>query len=469
MLGIIGGSGLYDLPGLTNAQWRRIDTPFGPPSDEVLVGTIAGKKVAFLPRHGRGHRIPPSQLNVRANLSALKQLGCTDVLSLSAVGSLVENLPPGTLVLVDQFIDWTKGRPSTFFSEGLVGHVSLAHPTCGRFGALVDRAGKQAGGPWHQGGTYVCIEGPQFSTQAESKLYRGFGAQVIGMTAMPEVKLAREAELCFATVAMVTDFDCWHPDHDAVTAAQVVATFQANTARAKALLQALIPLVAERSEPCGMGCERALDTAVLTAADARSAQVLRRLKGAGLRVEAPPAEANDPHQLKPLIRTVPDWPKKGIQFRDVTTLLEDAQGLRRTIDALTERYRHQRLDAVVGIDARGFILGGALAVALGVGFVPVRKKGKLPGTTLRVEYALEYGTDTVEIGAHQLGEGKRVVVVDDLIATGGTASAAVQLARLRGAEVVETAFIVELPELQGRAKLEKLGAPVFALCEFGGH
>ncbi|MBX7096985.1 MAG: S-methyl-5'-thioadenosine phosphorylase [Myxococcaceae bacterium] len=468
MLGVIGGSGIYELDGLKGARWTKVNTPFGPPSDEILVGEFAGAPVAFLPRHGRGHPIPPSELNSRANLAALKQLGCTDVLSLSAVGSLRENLPPGTFVLVDQFIDLTKGRPSSFFSRGLVGHVSLAHPTCGRLGGLVQ--GPKTPKAFQVGGTYLCIEGPQFSTLAESKLYRSYGADVIGMTALPEVRLAREAELCFACVAMVTDFDCWHPDHDAVTAAQVVKILQQNAATARTLLADTLPLAAKAHGPCSKGCDTALGAALMTGEAVRDRQVVEKLRGAGLRVPAlpSPADPTDPHGLKPLIRTVHDWPKKGVGFRDVTTLLEDAKGLAKVIDALADRYRGQKLDAVVGVDARGFILGGALAIALGVGFVPVRKKGKLPGATLRVEYALEYGTDTVEIRAEALGEGKRVVVVDDLIATGGTATAAAQLARLRGADVVEACFIVELPDLKGRAKLEQQKIAVHALCQYEG-
>ena len=221
-IGILGGSGLYELPGLTDTQWLRVDTPWGEPSDELFLGTLAGVPLAFLPRHGRGHRLAPSEVNYRANIAALKSVGVTDVLSLSAVGSLRPELAPGSFVVVDQFIDRTVSRASSFFGRGLVAHVSMAHPVCARLGAHVQRALQQAGVAHTMGGTYVAMEGPQFSSLAESRLYRSWGADVIGMTNMPEAKLAREAELCYCTIAMVTDFDCWHPDHDSVTVEAVV-------------------------------------------------------------------------------------------------------------------------------------------------------------------------------------------------------------------------------------------------------
>jgi 5'-methylthioadenosine phosphorylase len=467
MLGIIGGSGIYQLEGLAKARWREVDTPFGHPSDQLLEGELDGVPVVFLPRHGRGHKVPPTQLNVRANISALKQLGCTDVVALSAVGSLKEDLPPGTFVVVDQFIDITRGRTMSFFDDGLVGHVSMAHPVCSRVGDAVEQAAKGVGGAFRRGGTYVCMEGPQFSTQAESNIYRGWGAHVIGMTNMPEAKLAREAEMCFATVAMVTDFDCWHPDHDAVTAAQVAETFGKNADRARELVRKVIPLLSKHPAKCPKGCDRALDSALLTAPNARDEVRARVLASAGLRVEVA-VPKHDVHGLAPMIRTVPDFPKKGIQFRDITTLLEDAKGFKRAVRAFAERYRGQHIDKIMGIDARGFILGGALAYELGCGFAPVRKKGKLPGATLRMEYALEYGTDAVEIRAEGLSAGERVVVVDDLIATGGTAEAAIKLARMKEAHVVESCFVIELPDLKGRQRLNGLACPVHSLVTFEG-
>ena len=278
MIGIVGGSGIYQIDGLADATWQKIPTPWGDPSDEILTGALGGQAVAFLPRHGRGHRIPPSDLNFRANIAALKSLGVTDVISLSAVGSLTDDLPPGTFVLVDQFVDRTFARAKTFFGPGLVAHVSMADPVCARLGDRIEAAGRAVGVPVVRGGTYLTMEGPQFSTRAESVLYRQWGMAVIGMTNMPEAKLAREAELCYASVAMVTDFDCWHPDHGHVTADQVVAVLTANADRARRLVAAAVPSLADRPAPCPHGCDRALDHAIMTAPAARDPAMVAALK-----------------------------------------------------------------------------------------------------------------------------------------------------------------------------------------------
>lgn len=277
VVGVIGGSGIYDIDGLQERRWVAVETPFGPPSDELLTGMLAGVRVVFLPRHGRGHKLSPSELPFRANLYALKALGVTEVLSLSACGSLREELPPGTFVLPDQLIDRTFARHKTFFGEGLVAHVSMAHPVCGRLGDGLERAARALSIPVVRGGTYLVMEGPQFSTLAESKLYRSWGCDVIGMTNMPEAKLAREAELCYATVAMVTDFDCWHPDHDAVTVDQVVKTLLHNAEVARSLVRETLPALGERVGRCERGCHTALDSAVITAPAARSAAQLAKL------------------------------------------------------------------------------------------------------------------------------------------------------------------------------------------------
>lgn len=284
VLGIIGGSGVYDIDGLTNKEWRRIDSPFGAPSDELLFGELDGQKLVFLPRHGRGHRIPPSELNYRANIDALKRAGVTEIVSVSAVGSLKEELPPGTFVIVDQFIDRTFARTKSFFETGLVAHVSMAHPVCGRLGDAIEAAARDAGIVAVRGGTYLVMEGPQFSTQAESHLYRQWGCDVIGMTNMPEAKLAREAEMCYATVAMVTDYDCWHPDHDAVTVEAVVKVLLANADRARALVKAIAPRLRDRHGPCARGCHTALDHAVITHPDLRNEAVVGRLDAVAGRV-----------------------------------------------------------------------------------------------------------------------------------------------------------------------------------------
>ena len=222
VFGVIGGSGVYDIEGLTNKRWQRVDSPFGEASDELLFGDLDGQPMVFLPRHGRGHRVPPSEINYRANIDVMKRCGVTDLVSVSAVGSLREDLPPGTFVIVDQFIDRTFAREKSFFGTGLVAHVSMAHPVCRRLGDHVEAAARLAGIKAVRGGTYLVMEGPQFSSLAESELYRSWNCDVIGMTNMPEAKLAREAEICYATVAMVTDFDCWHPGHDAVTVEAIV-------------------------------------------------------------------------------------------------------------------------------------------------------------------------------------------------------------------------------------------------------
>jgi len=286
VIGVIGGSGVYDIEGLTNREWRQAKSPWGAPSDELLFGVLDGVQCVFLPRHGRGHKISPSELNYRANIDALKRVGCTDVLSLSAVGSLKEELPPGHFVIVDQFIDRTFARPKTFFTSGCVAHVSMAHPVCGRLGEVLEDAARGLGLPVTRGGTYLTMEGPQFSTYAESVLYRSWGCSVIGMTNMPEAKLAREAELCYATVAMVTDYDCWHEDHDAVTVDQVVKTLFGNADNARALVKAVLPVVGQSRGLCSSGCDRALTHSLITAPAARDPALVAKLDAVAGRVLA---------------------------------------------------------------------------------------------------------------------------------------------------------------------------------------
>jgi 5'-methylthioadenosine phosphorylase len=284
LLGIIGGSGVYEIDGLTNIRWERVLTPWGEPSDDLLFGELDGQPLVFLPRHGRGHRVPPSALNFRANIDALKRVGVTEILSVSAVGSLKEELPPGTFVVVDQFIDRTFARVKSFFETGCVAHVSMAEPVCRRLGDHVDAALKELGFPAKRGGTYMVMEGPQFSTKAESNLYRSWGCDVIGMTNMPEAKLAREAEMCYATVAMVTDYDCWHPDHDHVTVEAVIKVLLGNAEKARALVKKVAPKLRDRTHVCDAGCHRALDHAIITAPAARDPAVIRKLDAVAGRV-----------------------------------------------------------------------------------------------------------------------------------------------------------------------------------------
>ena len=253
VVGILGGSGVYELDGLANARWERVESPFGAPSDELLFGELHGVSLVFLPRHGRGHRIPPSEVNYRANVDALKRAGVTDLLSLSACGSLREGLAPGTVVLVDQFIDRTFERARSFFESGLVAHVSMAHPVCRRLGEALEEAAREVGVPAVRSGVYLAMEGPQFSSLAESELYQGWGCDVIGMTNMPEAKLAREAELCYASVAMVTDYDCWHPDHDHVQVTDIIRVLTSNAEHARGLVATVVPKLAERPDACPEG------------------------------------------------------------------------------------------------------------------------------------------------------------------------------------------------------------------------
>jgi 5'-methylthioadenosine phosphorylase len=277
VIGVIGGSGLYDIPGLEQTEWRRIETPWGEPSDSLLFGMLHGVRCVFLPRHGRGHRLSPSHLNYRANIDALKRAGVTDIVSLSAVGSLREDLPPGHFVIVDQFIDRSFAREKSFFGDGCVAHVSMAHPVCGRLGDALETAARRIGLPVTRGGTYLVMEGPQFSTKAESLLYRQWGCSVIGMTNMPEAKLAREAELNYATVAMVTDFDCWHEDHDHVTVEAVIQVLHRNVENSRKLLTEVVPMIGAKRPPCPQGCDQALDNAIITPAPHRDAALMAKL------------------------------------------------------------------------------------------------------------------------------------------------------------------------------------------------
>jgi 5'-methylthioadenosine phosphorylase len=284
VIGIIGGSGLYDIEGLERKAWRKVQTPWGDPSDEVLEGWLGDTRCVFLPRHGRGHPLSPSHLNYRANIDALKRMGCTDVLSLSAVGSLKAELPPGHFVIVDQFIDRSFAREKSFFGAGCVAHVSVAHPVCPRIGDAAEAAARRIGLPVTRGGTYLVMEGPQFSTKAESELYRSWGCSVIGMTNMPEAKLAREAELCYATIAMVTDYDCWHPDHDHVTVEAVVKVLLGNAEKARDLVKELVPALGASRDACPAGCDRALDHAIITAPDKRDQALMAKLDAVAGRV-----------------------------------------------------------------------------------------------------------------------------------------------------------------------------------------
>jgi 5'-methylthioadenosine phosphorylase len=284
VLGFVGGSGLYDLPGITNAEWRHVESPWGEPSDQILFAELDGLPIRFLPRHGRGHRISPTEINYRANIDALKRAGVTDLVSISACGSFRDHLAPGVFVLVDQFIDRTKSRAQSFFGTGLVAHVSMADPVSPLLVGHLEQALKAADVQHQRGGTYLTIEGPQFSTRAESFLYKSWNCDVIGMTNMPEARLAREAEICYATVAMVTDYDCWHEDHDEVDVAAVLEVMKGNTQKAQAMVLELAKAFPRQHEACPIGSDRALEVALITAADARDPALVAKLDAVAGRV-----------------------------------------------------------------------------------------------------------------------------------------------------------------------------------------
>ena len=284
VIGVIGGSGVSDMDGLSNPRWEHVPSAFGEPSDALLFGDLDGQPMVFLPRHGRGHPIPPGEINFRANIDALKRAGVTEVISISACGSLKEALDPGTFVIVDQFIDRTVAREKSFFGTGLVAHVGLGHPVCARLGDALEEAANGLGTKVVRGGTYLAMEGPQFSTLAESELYRGWGCDVIGMTNMPEARLAREAELCYATVAMVTDYDCWHPDHDHVSVDSIIRILHENAEKGRALVKRVSPTLKGRDGACPEGCHTALENAVITAPEARDPAMVEKLSAVAGRV-----------------------------------------------------------------------------------------------------------------------------------------------------------------------------------------
>ena len=284
VLGIIGGSGIYQIDGLERAEWRRVDSPWGEPSDQLLFGRLSGVDMVFLPRHGRGHVHSPTTINYRANIDALKRAGVTDVISVSACGSFKEELAPGTFVMADQFIDRTHAREKTFFGRGFVAHVSMAHPVCPKLSEALVAAAREENIPHAKGGTYLAMEGPQFSSYAESMLYKSWGCSVIGMTAMPEAKLAREAELPYAIVSMVTDYDCWHPDHDHVTVADVIKVFHENSEKAARLIKRVVPKLGPERSPSPLGVEHVLDTACITAKDSRDKAALAKLDAVAGRI-----------------------------------------------------------------------------------------------------------------------------------------------------------------------------------------
>jgi 5'-methylthioadenosine phosphorylase len=435
-IGIIGGSGLDNPDILKDGKDVEVDTPWGKPSSPLKMGFIDGVPVVLLARHGRHHEIPPTQVNFRANVAALKQQGCTHILATSAVGILRSEIKRGDLVILDQFIDFTRHRHITFhesFKDGIK-HTAMAEPFSPELRNSLVASCKTLGLSHHAKGCVITIEGPRFSTIAESRLWRSWGADVVNMSIAPEAILANEAGIPYAAVAMGTDYDSWKEDEH-VSWDEIVKVFGQNAEKVTRLLVATIPRVHEKPV---------------------------------IRETHPAPRQSDTERIKSKIRTVPHWPKPGVMFRDVTTLLKDAEGLGMTMDLLMQRYKTMPIDVVAGIEARGFIIGSILAHRLGVGFVPMRKKGKLPAATMRQEYSLEYGTDTIEVHRDAIAPNSRVLVVDDLLATGGTSLAACNLVKRLGAIVVECCFIIDLPDLGGSKKLRDAGYNVFSLVQFEG-
>ncbi|MBU0466766.1 MAG: S-methyl-5'-thioadenosine phosphorylase [Nanoarchaeota archaeon] len=420
-IGIIGGSGLDDPNILQDHEEKEVDTPYGITSSKITCGKISGTEVCILSRHGKFHEIPPSQVNFRANIYALNTLGCTHILTTSAVGSLKEEIKPGDLVFPDQFIDFTKHRKNTFHDTiGQVKHTEMAEPFSKELRNILIQNAEALSLQHHKKATIVVIEGPRFSTKAESHMFRNL-ADIIGMTTVPECTLAKELGLEYASIAMSTDYDCWKQDEEPVTFEIILERMKENADKVKKLLLEVIPKMSNQDE----------------------------------------------NFIKGKIRTIPNFPKPGILFRDITTLLADPEGMQKVIEIFYNRYKNKEIDVIAAIESRGFILGGILADKLKLPLVPIKKPGKLPGETVKEEYSLEYGTDCVEVHKDAISPGQNVLIIDDLLATGGTACAACNLIKRLGGKVAEVAFIVELPDLKGRDKLS--GRNVFSIVRFDGE
>ena len=426
-IGIIGGSGLDDPRLLKDSKEINMDTPYGSPSSLITSGKIKDIEVFIISRHGRKHEITPTHVNNRANVFALKMLGCTHIIATTAVGSLREEIGRGHFVILSDFIDFTKHRPSTFhdtFEKGIV-HTSLANAFSEFLREKAIESAQDLGLKLHKHGTVVTIEGPRFSTRAESNMFRAWGADVINMSIAPEAILAKELGLEYCSIAMSTDYDCWKEDESPVSWEAVLEIFNQNAEKMKSLLLKTVEKISE-------------------------GEIIKK----------------DQELIKSKIRTIPNWPKTGVMFRDITTLIKDAEGFAKTIKVLEDRYKNKDIHLVAGIESRGFILASALASRLGKGMVLVRKPGKLPAETIQEDYELEYGKNSVEIHKDAISLGQKVLLVDDLVASGGTCVAAGNLIEKLGGEVVECAFVVELPELGGRAKIKW---PIFKIIDFEGE
>jgi len=424
-VGIIGGSGLDNPEILENFKEIDVNTNYGKPSDNLITGNIGNVEVVILPRHGKYHSIPPSQVNFRANIQVLKDQGVDYILATTACGSLREDIGRGDFVIVDQFIDFTRHRKITFFDEFPGGaenakHTAMPSPFSEKLRKLLIETSKTLGFKIHEKGTVITIEGPRFSTKAESNMFRIWGADVINMSVAPEAALANEIGIPYAAIAMSTDYDSWWEEEKTVTWDEILKVFNKNAENVKKLL----------------------------------IEVIKKL--------------DDSLDLRKYIRTVPNWPKEGVMFRDITTLLNEPKAFEHAVNEFAKRYKEKGITKVVGIESRGFIFGAAIAKELNVGFVPVRKPGKLPYGVISEEYELEYGKDKVEMHKDAINAGDKVLVVDDLVATSGTCMAACNLVKKLKGNIIECAFVVELTDLGGRKKLENAGYNVFSLVSFEG-
>jgi len=423
-LGIIGGSGLENPELLEDYQQKEVDTPFGKPSSPLITGKINGIDVVIISRHGLKHEIPPTEVNNRANIFALKSEGCKHIIATTAVGSLREEIKRGDFVILDQFIDFTKQRKLTFFEKFEFGpiHTPMAEPFSELLRKKLIESCEELNFSYHKKGTVITIEGPRFSTKAESKMFRQFGGDVINMSTSPECILANEAELQYSVIAMSTDYDCWKQDEEPVSWNAIKQIMKDNAEKVKKVLLKTIESFSREQE------------------------ILK---------------------LKDKVRTIPNFPKQGIMFRDITTLLKDKDSLRKLTEVLYERYKNMKIDAIAGIESRGFVLAGMLADKLGAGLVLIRKPGKLPAETISESYDLEYGMDKVEIHKDAITKGQKVLLIDDLIATGGTAHPSCKLIEQLEGEITECCFVIELPDLKGREKLTKY--PVYSMIKFEGE
>ncbi len=422
-IGIIGGSGLENPDILENFKTKEVETPFGKPSSPLTMGRIGNIDVVIISRHGVKHEITPTEVNNKANIFALKDEGCKYIISTTAAGSLREEIKRGDFVVIDQFIDFTKQRKLTFFDKFEFGpiHTPMANPFSEILRNKLIESCEKLKLPHHRKGTVITIEGPRFSTKAESNLFKQWGGDVINMSISPEAILANEAEVPYAVIAMTTDYDCWKEDEEPVTWNTIREIMKENSVKVKKIL---------------------LDT---IDSFSREQEILK---------------------LKNKIRTIPDFPKQGVLFRDITPLLQDKESIKRFTEMIYERYKNEKIDVIAGIESRGFILAGILAERLDAGVALIRKPGKLPYETVKEEYSLEYGTDTVEIHKDAIKLKQKVLLVDDLIATGGTALASCNLIKKLGGEIVECAFLIELEELGGIEKLKKENYHSFTLVKF---